>query len=59
MAKVSIEVLNAVQDALERYETEVEDSPLRRSAKDTYVLHARHFVRWLEDDFEPGASLKR
>ena len=58
MPKVSVEVLNEVKDALRRYEAEVEDSLLRRSTKDTYLLHARHFVRWLDNDFEPGASLR-
>ena len=58
MPKVSAEVLNVVKDALSRYETEVEDSPLRSDTKDTYLLHARHFVRWLDDDFEPGARLR-
>ena len=58
MPKVSVEVLNEVNDALRRYEAEVEDSLLRRSTKDTYLLHARHFVRWLDNDFESGASLR-
>lgn len=58
MPRVSVDVLNAVKDALGRYESEVEDSPLRRNAKDTYILHARHFVRWLDGDFEPGARLR-
>ena len=59
MPKVSPEILKAVQDALDRYEREVEDTPLTTSAKNTYLLHARNFVRWLEDDFEPGATLKK
>ena len=58
MPKVSSEVLKAVRDALERYEAEVTDTPLTPSAKKTYILHAEHFVRWLNDDFEPGATLK-
>ena len=59
MPKVSPEILKAVQDALDRYEREVEDTPLATSAQNTYLLHARHFVRWLDDDFEPGATLKK
>ena len=31
---------------------------LTRSSKDTYLLHARHFVRWLKDDFKPGANVR-
>ena len=58
MPKVSSEVLKTVQKALVRYEAEVEDTPLAPSAKKTYLLHAENFVRWLSDDFEPGATLK-
>ena len=58
MPKVSVEDLKEVKDALRRYEAEVDDSLLRRSTKDTCLLHARHFVRWLDNDFEPGASLR-
>ena len=59
MPRVSAEVLNVVKDALSRYETEIEDAPLTRNTKDTYILHARYFVRWLDDDFKPGARLRR
>ena len=59
MPKVSDEVLRAVQDALERYEAEVSDTLMASNTKKTYVLHAEHFVRWLGDDFELGATLKR
>ena len=58
MPKVSPEILKAVKDALDSYEKEVERTPLTASAKNTYLLHARNFVRWLDDDFEPGATLK-
>ena len=57
MPKVNADTLQAVQDALERYEAEVSETLLAPSAKRTYLLHARHFVRWLADDFEPGATL--
>ena len=59
MPKVSDEVLRAARDALERYEAEVSDTPMTSNTKKTYVLHAERFVRWLGDDFEPGATLKR
>ena len=59
MAKVSREVLEAVQDALQRYEREVEATGMTGQSKSTYLLHARHFVRWLDDDFEPGVQLIR
>ena len=59
MPQVSAEVLKAVQDAFQRYETEVLDTNLEASSKSTYIDRARYFVRWLDDDFEPGASLKK
>ena len=58
MAKVSGEVLREVKAALVRYENEVNGSLMRPKPKDTYILHAGYFVRWLEDDFTPGAKLK-
>ncbi len=62
MAKVGKEVLVAVQDALEQYEQEVQDAEesgfLTEQTKKTYLLHAKHFVRWLDDDFEPGGRGK-
>ncbi len=47
-----------VTEALEVYRTEVEDAPLTRSTKDTYLLHAENFVRWLHGNFEPGSRSK-
>ena len=59
MAKVSPTTLSEVQEALRRYEQTVEASPLRLSSKNTYLLHARQFVRWLAGEFEPGATVGR
>ena len=58
MPKITRDVLRQVQDALEQYEEEVEASSMTRSTKDTYLRHAWHFVRWLDDDFVPGATLR-
>ena len=58
MPKVSRDTLTAVQRALEQYKDMVEATALSPAAKRTYLLHAEHFVRWLDDDFEPGATLK-
>ena len=57
MAKVSSEALREVQEALQRYEQTVEALPFRLSSKNTNPLHARHFVRWLADKFEPGKKV--
>ena len=57
MPKVSPHVLREVEDALEQYRKEVDATEMRQSAKTTYLLHSRNFVRWLDDDFTPGAAL--
>ena len=57
MLKVRAETLREIEEAFRRYEDEVEGSPLARQAKDTYLLHSRNFVRWLKDEFTPGARL--
>lgn len=59
MPKISQDSIQQVLRALERYETEVNAAPLTRSTKHTYILHADHFVRWLQDEFEPGSQNKR
>ncbi len=57
MPKVGPVALAEVREALARYREEVEASKLRPSAKRTYLLHAGHFVRWLDDEFRPGGIL--
>ena len=57
MAKISQDALIQVQAELENYITEVKASKLTQSSKDTYLLHAEHFVRWLDDDFVPGGQV--
>ena len=59
MPKVSPAALKEVQDALEQYRKEVAATLMTPSTKDTYLLHSTNFVRWLDDDFEPGATLER
>ena len=57
MPQINVDALRQVQEALDRYEAEVNESLLARTTKDTYLTHARNFVRWLDDDFEPGGTL--
>ena len=57
MPKINPEALRQVQDALDRYNKEVNATSLAPTSKKTYTSHAWHFVRWLADDFEPGATL--
>lgn len=57
--KVSKETLREIEQALMQYEDRVNGDPdLQAYAKKTYLLHARNFVRWLADDFEPGETLR-
>jgi hypothetical protein len=58
MAKLSTETLAKIDAAFDRYESVVRAAGLRPSAEKTYLLHSSQFVRWLHDDFTPGAKLK-
>ena len=57
--KISGKCLAEVEAGLERYEEEVEGTSLARSPKHTYLLHAKNFVRWLQDDFKPDGQRGR
>ena len=59
MAKVSPQVVAIVRGAFERYVQEVKSSGLKENAQKTYLLHSHNFVRWLNDEFEPGATILR
>ena len=54
MAKVNREFLEDLRAAFELYSEAVNQANLRRQTKKTYLLDVQRFVRWLEDDFEPG-----
>ena len=59
MPKISESALREVQAAFERYKDEVETSKLQPDSKDTYLGRTEQFVRWLNDDFTPGATVGR
>ena len=50
-------LVDFVKDALLEYEEQVEKTDLKRSAKDTYIVHAQQFVRWLDGEFTPGVRV--
>jgi hypothetical protein len=58
MPEVNSEVLRDVEAALDRYIREVENSSLAPDTKRTYTRHAETFVRWLNDNFQPGGNTK-
>ena len=57
MAEITPKALTEVKEALRRYEIEVKASKLQPNSQNTYLLHARNFVRWLDDKFTPGGTL--
>ncbi len=57
--KVRPETLREVEGAFERYQAEVRAANLERTTEETYINRAAQFVRWLNDDFTPGAGRKR
>jgi len=60
--RIKREALDEVERALEQYRellAELEQAgTLKPSAAKTYILHSENFVRWLKDEFEPGARNK-
>ena len=58
MPKINAEALKAVKGAFSKYEDEINGTNLSSNSKRTYIDRANNFVRWLEDDFEPGGTLK-
>ncbi len=59
MPKVAPSTMTEVKAAIAVYIAEVEAAPLKLATKQTYCHHARQFVRWLNDEFKPGAAVPR
>ena len=59
MPKVTPSTLREVKTALAAYIAEVEAAPLKPKTMHTYCQHASSFVRWLNDEFTPGATVPR
>lgn len=45
-----------IEDRLEEYSRVVGESSLTKTTKATYIRGASQFVRWLRDEYEPGAG---
>ena len=60
--RINRPALEEVEKALEEYRellaAREAEGTLKPSAAKTYILHADNFVRWLKDDFDPGARNK-
>ena len=50
VARHSVEI----EEAFRHYEADVKATRLTDPTKKMYLEHARHFVRWLNDEFAPG-----
>ena len=61
MTRISSSALEEVRKALRTYENEVNDpkTNLARHTRETYLVHAEHFVRWMAGDFTPGGRTSR
>ena len=59
MPKATLPALHEIDAALAEYEQVLDRSLLAPKAKETYLRYATMFVRWMKDDFEPGATLRR
>jgi hypothetical protein len=57
MPQITQLAVEEVEAALLRYRAAVESTALRPSTKHTYIVHAEEFVRWLKDEFQPGAHV--
>jgi hypothetical protein len=59
VAKISATALAEVQRALDCDRELVEQHPrLAPTTQQTYLLRATNVVRWLDDEFERGATLQ-
>ena len=57
MPKIDPTTLAEVREAFEQYKEACETSKLRPKAVETYTRYVDMFIRWLDDQFEPGATL--
>ena len=50
--------MKQVEDALESYTDEINESELARTTKDTMIDHSARFVRWIRGEYEIGEGLR-
>lgn len=56
MPKVDWVTLKMIENAVQMYEQAVDESPLKPGPKYDYKKYVRRFVRWLNDEYEPGET---
>lgn len=57
--KASQKATDEVEAAFKRYTKEVNDTAMTHTSKWTYLRYVEQFIRWLNDDFEPGLNAPR
>ena len=55
MAKVDDKTMAEIKRLLDEYRGVLRASRLSLDTQNSYRVHAEYFVRWLDNDFEPGA----
>ena len=53
-----IRSINVLYRLLDEWETEVQSSPLSGSSKKDYIGFAQLFVRWCDEEFTPGQTIR-
>ena len=48
--RISASALAEIEQALEKYEKQIDAADIKIATKQTYLVHARNFVRWLRGD---------
>jgi len=56
--KTDENTLLMIQKFYDKYKILIESSNMKPLSMDIYITHAHYFVRWLADDFTPGARLR-
>jgi len=56
--EIDQEAFDQVVRAYRKYHEIVTSSEMTDSTKQTYLVHAENFFRWLANDFEPGLQAR-
>jgi hypothetical protein len=60
--KASTEFIKELENLYEKYEIEVNEALkqgyLKENTAKTYLTHSNNFIKWCEDNFEPGGRNK-
>jgi hypothetical protein len=57
--KPKLHAINRLYELLEEYVDVVNSAPLTENSKRDYITFADFFVRWADNDFQPGKRIRR